>query len=85
MGHPLYGVFGIIALLLCLYKAHMLISRWEKAEGFAPASSTNRTGNREYKKLLSRSLPYGIKQKVLVLQGLGLVLAVIGICIAIAA
>jgi hypothetical protein len=80
--HPLFGVFGIIAFVLSLYLVQRRITRWRKAEGFAPAPSIHRAGNREYKKLLWRNMPAGLKQEIRIVQAVGFVFFVIGILLA---
>ena len=80
--HPLFGVLGMVAFPVSLYSAQLRIDRWRRVEGFAPAPSSHRSGNREYKKLLRRNMPAGLKQEVRIIEGVGFACFVIGILLA---
>ena len=80
--HPVFLILSPGAILLCGFLGARKIEGWRKAEGFAPAPSTTRAGNSEYKKLLWRSMPVEVKRQVRIFWAVGFSLAVLGIWLA---
>ena len=80
--HPIFLILGLGVFLVCGVLGARRIEGWRKAEGFAPAPSLTRDGNREYKKLLWLSMPMQLQTKVWRLWFIGFVSAVIGMWLA---
>lgn len=80
--HPVFLILGFGAFLFFGLLGVRKIEGWRKADGFAPAPSTTRAGNSEYKKLLWRSMPVELKKQVRILWAVGFCSALLGMWLA---
>jgi hypothetical protein len=77
--HAIYGVAGILSIVLFGRIAEHRIDQWRKQVGYAPLPSTNRAGNAVYKRRLWQDMPADVRRQVQILRGVGLTLAAAGI------
>ncbi len=80
--HPVFLILGLGAFLFFGLLGARKIEDWRKTEGFAPAPSSTRQGNSEYKRLLWRSMPLELKKQVRIFWAIGFSSAVLGIWLA---